>query len=418
MRAITHEIRSAWLPLILGKAFALSCGLLAIPLSTRLIEPETYAFYALFLTLINIGSAIPFAGWIRFVSQTWPTAADRPALAALVLTGISRNAFWFLSIPLASGIALTWLHPHDFWALTLLSLVIANSAMVVGALGTAALQAQKSYWNEFRVTLGSAAARSFLPLMLAAWLGATPAVLAAGIAAHTTIWVLLLPTWRREWHSGTHTPAAPTAPPRRELAIYAFNGLLLWALFAIGRWIVGAFFPQEIAGYFNLAATLAFVLPSALSTTADAIFSPLVYAAAAEARSDADWKKIAHNTDARACLYLGLSIAGAIAVQLIAPFLVGNLIASKYASATHWLLACGFFWATLGTHQYYALLLQAAGLHLRVLKLNTAVLVLVIAGSALTATAGPDRFKLWLVCSPFLLVLSRTFSLGALAKKH
>lgn len=415
MRAIAQEIRSAWLPLLLGKAFALSCGLIAIPWSTRLIEPDTYAFYALFLTLINFGAAVPFAGWIRFVSQKWPSSSNRPALAHLVLSALSRKALWFFCIPLISGVALICIHPHSLVAVTLGSLAIANGAILLGSLGTAALQAQKAYWTEFAITLGSAGTRSFLPLILAAFLGATPAVLATGVALYTMTWVaLILPTWRREWRFTKVSSVPLDPPPTSELTLYAFNGLLLWALLAINRWSTGIVFSNELAGYFNLAATLSFVAPSMLGSTADAVFSPLVYKAANEATSSADWKTIARSTDARACLYLGLALLAAIAVHFIAPLLIGNLIATRYAPATPWLLSCGFFWAALGTHQYYALLLQAAGLHRQVLRLNSFAIALVTVASLATGLIGATVFQLWLFCTPLLLILSRAYARNAL----
>lgn len=416
MRAIAQEIRSAWLPLLLGKGFALCCGLLAIPWTTRLIAPDTYTFYALFLTLTSLASSVLFAGWVRHVSQEWPSARDRPALARLVLSSLVRQRLWLLAVPLATGAALVWLHPHAAWPASVVSLVLANAAMLLGALGIAALQAEKSYWTECRVTVGSSIARSFLPLAAAALLGATPAVLAGGVAGYTALGVLLLlPAWRRSWCAPSPTVVAGPGPTPRELALYALNGLLVWALLVINRWSAGLLLPGEPAGYFNLAATLSFVLPSTLSSASGAIFSPLVYGAASEARTPEAWLAIARKTDARAAVYFALAAGAALAVHLVAPFLVGNLIAAKYASATPWLAASGLYWAALGAHQYYALLLQAAGRHRAVLALNGLSLGVMAAGNAVAGWSGAGAFGIWLAASPLLVLAARAFARKTLA---
>lgn len=416
MRAIAQEIRSAWLPLLLGKAFALSCGLLAIPWGTRLIPPDTYAFYSLFLTLIGLSPSVVFAGWVRYVSQVWPTSQDRRSIVRFVLAAIFRQPLLLIALPLLTGAGLAWLHPHAFWPVSILCLVFANTAMLLGTLGTAALQAQKSYWAEFRIALGSASARSFAPLAIAALLGAQPAVLSAGVAAHTAIWVVLLlvvgwSSWRKD---PAKACSSPQLPPGSELMLYAGNGLLVWALLVVHRWCAGLLFPGDAAGYFNLAATLSFVIPSTLSATATAIFSPLVYSAASEARTREDWRRIVRSTDTRAVAFFLMAVLAALAVHWIAPFLVGSLISEKYAAAAPWLASIGLYWAAFGAQQYYTLLLQAAGRHRAVLILNALSLLVICLGDVLAGVQGIEIFLYWLSASPLLVLFARVGAVRAL----
>lgn len=404
MRPLVQEVRSAWLPVLLGQAYGFTCGLVAVRWTTRLVVPEVYGTYGLFLTAINLAPSVVFAGLLRHVAQTWPTATDRPGIARMALGRVRAGWPWLASAALLAGAIGAGIDRDLVWLILAPLLVAVNATMLLGMLAHTALQAERAYWPELGVTVVSAAARAFIPLGFAALFSGTATVLASGYLVHTLGWLAALAVIWLPRLRAARTAKESAAPPGSEWRTYALNGLLGWALLGLNRWCAGAAFSPADAGCFMLAANLAFIVPSMLSSATGAVFSPIAFSRAAAARHAGDWRALARTTDRRALLFFAAAAGATVLLWLVGPQLLGVLIAERYAPALPWLLATGAFWTAIGLRNHYQLLLQAAGAHVAALRVTTGALALAAFGGGIASAAGPDAFRGWLLATPLLVL--------------
>lgn len=414
MKLSADDLRQRLLPILLGQAVGLVCGTIGVKLSSRLVAPDDYGMYGVFLSLVPLGSSVIYIGLVKFVQRHWQQSPDRPGL----LRELFRAVAW--RMPLLAGaaaLAVAITAPAGAWTFGLLLVASALLAGIV-ALSQAALQAMRAHWRDFGLSTGLSVTRSFLPPLCYAASALASGALLLGFLAHAAAGALLgllslRPWWRRQ-------PGSASAPPQlaghyagAQFMVLAVAG---WIVIGMNRWLVAWFHGHEVAGYFTLAGNIGILLPTMLGGLFLQFCQPLWFARGgfdASARHD-----LLRQGDRAALGYTGLSIAVLVALHFLLPFLVGPLIDERYRPAAGFVLGTGTF--ALGTTLavFYHTLLLAAQREADCVRADLAGVVCYVAGSVGSAAVSLDAFKVWLLLSPLVpLVVNRTIVRSVLRRE-
>ncbi|MDR2675671.1 MAG: hypothetical protein LBC18_12655 [Opitutaceae bacterium] len=410
------SLRQRLLPIALGQAAGLACGVAGVRIATRLVAPGDYGAYGVFVSCAPLGMWVVHAGLVKFVVRHWAGSPDRAGLWRETIAAAWKKLPW---LALAAGCAAAFV-PGGPWRGTAGLLFLAAAALVPAALGQGALQAQRSHWADLGVAVTGSVTRSFGPPLCYVAAGGSLAALQAGFAAHALVfagaaWWAASRAGRRAARAGAApaaTPApAPAAaacverPPGRQLTpvfagpLFVVLALASWAATAANRWIMAGFFGAERAGFFTLAGNVSLIVTSMLGVVFVQYFQPSFFAAPAV--TAAGRRALAGRVDRVAAGYLACALAGLGALHAAAPFLTGPLIAETYRGALGMIVPAGCFMAALLTAQFFHILLLAGRCERACGAVDlTGAAVLVGGGIAAAALGGETWFLRWLLVTP------------------
>lgn len=404
------------LPIMLAQAAGFACGVAGVTIASRLIAPEVYGAYGVFLTLTPLGVSVVHAGLVKFVARHWAASENRPGL----LREIARAATRKLPLLAAAALAATWLAPGlnatagTWWGGWLL-LFAGASLLSAGWLGQTALQAGREHWRDCGVSAAGSVTRSFAPPLLYAAAGGSLAALQAGFVAHALV-LALAAKWALRKHN---RPAATPSADRQLTAVYdgplfMVLAVAAWVLTAANRWIVAGFFGNEAAGFFTLAGNIAIIVTSMLGIMFVQYWQPAVFAMRSQTAGER--RALASCVDIVAVTYALCGLAGLGFLHVIAPWLTGPVIGEKYAGALGMIAPAGCFGIAVVTGQFFHMLLLAGHRERACVAVDLSGAVVLVAGGVIAACAGGETwFWRWLLVTPVVpWLLQRTLARRAL----
>src|SRR6185436_13089547 len=107
---------------------------------------------------------------------------------------------------------------------------------------------------------------------------------------------------------------------------FLWMGIGGWMLQFVDRWIVYGFFGKDQAGLFAYASNIGAIIPTLVVGGLMQLVFPAIFRQADEARTGADWQRIATRCDRVTFVFLGLTVSGLALLAAIGPYLVGLLI--------------------------------------------------------------------------------------------
>ncbi len=410
------EFRSRILPIVGSQLVGVLCGLGGVAFISRIVPPEIYGGYSVFLSFTTLGMWLVHSGLVKAINRQWAAAPDRPALRRLVTKEWIRKWPW-LALASAGGAWAVARAGGPSWLPGFGLLFLAAAALSILALAQAALQASRAHWSDFSAASTGSVTRSFLPPTLFWSSGAQILVLYAGFALHTVI--AALTSW---WLLARDARRQSDGSERAELrAVYLgplFTVLALasWSLYGINRWIAAAQFGETTAGLFTLANNLASIVPTILGAMLVQYFQPILYALSEKPdRDDGYHSSLPRRSDA---LVLVLTVIGAAAILFlrgVAPWLVGNLVGEKYRDALPWIIPAGAFALTIATAQFYHVMLLAARRERACAVVDLSTAGLMIAAALIGSFLGAKFFGWALTATPLIpFLLTRTLARAAL----
>lgn len=384
------------LPILLGQAFGLTCGVVGIRLTSSLVPAATLGRYSIFITFASVGMWAVHAGVIKFTVRHWAQAPDQRALLRQITRAGARKLPWLLLACLGGAWATDPLH----WARLFPLLVLAATALSTATIAQNALQAARDYWRDSAVQAVGSLGRSFLPPLLFA-ASQQAFALYAGFGCSTLffaaagLWAL-----QRSMTRFGADDSASTLPPVYEGPLFIILATAGWALLGLGRWIMAFYFGAEATGYFSLASNLATLAPSVLGTIFLLYFQPGFFAASLNTHSDR--AALARRVDRVALTHAACALLALAVLRGIMPWLIGPLIAETYAPATDYLLPAGCFALAITTGQFYHSLLLAGKRESSCGPVELTAAGVLVIGSVTSATLGQTWFLRWMLVSPLV----------------
>jgi hypothetical protein len=398
MSFLSAAARRRLLPILLGQGIGIACGLLGIKLTARLVPPAVLGAYGIFLTFTSVGTGVIYAGLIKYVGRHWAAASDRASLLRVVAQAARRKLFWLLPACIPAAV---FVDAHR-WPAVLPLLFVTVVLLAIAALAQTALQAVQAHWRDLAVTAAGAVIRSFAPPLLYTAAGGAVLLLYTGYGLHAFVLAAVGAWfWREYWRpSASGAIAAPPEPLGQayEGPLFIVLALTGWILLGLNRWIVAWFFGSTQTGYFSLASSLATLIPSILGTILLLYFQPGFFAAASE--TPAEREQLARRVDQVALLHLALALGGLLALNAVAPLLVGPLLAETYRPALALLLPAGCFTLAVTTGFFYHALLLAGKREPACGPTELTAAGILVAGGALAAAVGETWFLRWLLATP------------------
>ncbi|MFT3868297.1 MAG: oligosaccharide flippase family protein [Nibricoccus sp.] len=392
----TANFRDRLLPITLGQIVGLLCGLGGVKMASRFVSPADYGAYGVFLSFTPLGMWVVHAGLIKFVARHWAGSPNRGALLREVIEASFKKLPWLALATLGAALAMNATGFIKIWP----ALFISASLLSIGLLAQTALQAERSHWTDFGISTVGSLSRSFLPPLLYVAAGSSLGFLETGFCAHTVLFASgFLYLWSRYKSTGTSDGS------RQLSTVYAGQLFVMlslagWLLTAVNRWIVAGFFGQEKAGYFTLAGNLTQIATSMFSLVVVQYFQPGLFAMYGEQSEQR--RLLARRLDLIAAGFCLCSLAGVVALHLIAPWLVGPLINEKYRPALGAIMPAGFFSVAILTAQFYHTLLLAGRRERACGPVDVTNALLLTAGGLIGAIFGERYFFDWLLISPLL----------------
>ncbi len=404
------------LPIVLAQAVGFVCGAAGIAIASRLVAPEDYGAYGVFLTLVPLGITVIHAGLVKFVARHWAASEDRAGLMREVMRAALRK----LPLLAAATLAAAWLAPGmgaagahwwSTWPLLFIAATLASAAWI----GQTALQAGCEHWRDLGVSAAGSLTRSFVPPLLYATAGGTLVALQAGFVAHALVaafaarWAL-----RSLLRQNPGIPARNQLPPVYDGPLFILLAVAAWALTAVNRWIVAGFFGAEAAGYFTLAGNVAVIVTSMMGVVFTQYWQPVIFSMPSETTQDR--RSLAANMDIVALAYTLCGIAGIGFLHVVTPWLTGPVIGVKYTGALGMIAPAGCFGVAVVTGQFYHMLLLAARKERACAAADLSGAAVLVLGSVVAALAGGETaFWRWLLVSPLVpWLLNRTLARRAL----
>ncbi|AWI08344.1 lipopolysaccharide biosynthesis protein [Ereboglobus luteus] len=401
------------LPIMLTQAVGLVCGVAGITITSRLVAPEAYGAYGIFLTLTPLGIAVIHAGLVKFVARHWAESNNRAALLREVTRAAARKLPWLAAATLAA----VWLVPGlrangaPWWG-TWLLLFAGASLMTAAWLRQTALQAGREHWRDCGVSAAGSVTRSFVPPLLYAAAGGTLLALQAGFVIHALVLATAAILAVRK-NSAAQNESQP--PPKQLSAIYdgplfVVLAVAAWMLTAVNRWVVAGFFGTETAGYFTLAGNVAVIVTSMLAVMFTQYWQPVVFAM--PSRTAEERRALANSVDIVSLTYALCGLAGIGFLHAFAPFLIGSVIDAKYTGALGMIAPVGCFGVAVATGQFSHMLLLAGHKESACARVDLSGAAVLVAGSVIAAAAGGETwFWRWLLVSPIVpWLLQRTLA--------
>lgn len=397
MKIPAADFRQRLLPILLAQAVGLACGTLGVRLTSRLVAPDDYGLYGLFLSLAPIGLGVVYAGLGKFVQRHWRTATDRGGLL-WELFAASLRKFPLLLAAVAAG---TWLAAPNHQLVY--SALLLGSAFLLAwtSLMQMALQADRRHWEDLELSAGLSATRSFLPPLLYSLLGAGPIPLFLGYFGHTVLGSVLgywnLRQWWRQPPRGRRTRYLTSEYVGAQFILLAVVG---WTLLGLNRWLVAWRYGAEAAGYFTLAGNIGILLPAMLGTVMLQYCQPGWFAAESAKREQRH--ALLRRIDGAALIYTVAALILASSLHLAMPLLIGPLVSDRYLAAAPLVVATGLFFTSLTIGTFYHNLLLAAKRESACRYADLAGAACLIVGCGLSAIAGFGYFRAWLLFSPLI----------------
>lgn len=401
-------------PILLAQATGFACGAAGIAIASRLVAPEDYGAYGVFLTLVPLGITVIHAGLVKCVARHWAASEDRAGL----LREVYRAALRKLPLLAVATLIGAWLAPGmgaRWWSAWPL-LFIASALASASWLGQTALQAGREHWRDFGVSAAGSLTRSFAPPLLYAVAGGALVALQAGFVAHALAAALaagwaLRHVLRRQGAGG---PSRAQLPPVYDGPLFIVLAIAVWALTAVNRWIVAGFFGAEAAGYFTLAGNIAVIVTGMMGVVFTQYWQPVIFAMPSE--TPPERRALASNMDIVALAYTLCGVAGAGFLHVAAPWLTGSVISLKYTGALGMIAPAGCFGVAVVTGQFYHMLLLAARKERACAAADLGGAAVLVLGSVIAAFAGGETvFWRWLLVSPLVpWLVNRTLARRAL----
>jgi len=410
MKLLPENFRQRLLPIVLSQGVALCCGIAGVRLTSLWVDPADYGYYGVFTSLIPIGSGVIYIGLAKFMSRHWQADPDRPGLLQQVFRATLRKAPWLIA---ASVLAALVAAPgnHVFYGLLFFS-----SAYLLSLTGLAqvALQAAREHWRDLGVSASISVARSFLPPLLYYASGAGIKALFMGFFGQAVVGLLVGTGSRRRWLDWSPAqPRRPDLPAQYTGLNFIIPAIAGWILLGLSRWLVVYFFGAETSGYFTLASNVGLILPAMLSMIMQQYYQPGWFAAGHASREER--QALLRSIDRTALLYTFLALGLTVALHAALPLLVGPVIGIKYQAATDFVLATGFSTTALSICTFYHLLLLSAKREFDCTRTDLSGAACLVVGSVVSAAAGLEWFKRWLVVSPVVpWLVNRTLARRAL----
>lgn len=399
-------------PIMLTQAVGFACGVAGITISSRLVAPEDYGAYGVFLTLTPLGLSVVHAGLVKFVARHWVASDDRAAL----LGEVRRAAVRKLPLLAAATLGAVWLVPglnanSATWWITWLLLFACATLTSAAWLGQTALQAGREHWRDCGVSAAGSVTRSFIPPVLYAVAGGTLLALQTGFFAHA-----LVVTLAAGWALRNHGKRAGNPPAKEQLApvydgpLFVVLALAAWTLTGANRWIVAGFFGIEAAGFFTLAGNVTVIVTSMLGVVFTQYLQPVIFAM--PSRAPAEKRALANAVDLAALCYTLCGLAGIGFLHVVTPWLVGSVIGAKYTGALALVAPAGCFGVAVVTGQFFHMMLLAARKERSCAVADLSGAAVLVAGSLVAALAGGETwFWRWLLLSPIVpWLLNRTLA--------
>ena len=315
----------------------MACGIAGVRWSSSLVAPEILGHYSLLVATHLFGVSVTHQGFIRHAQRYWTRGRRASKYAQLLLGTAARPTGW-LAIGLAGVTVVLYLMTQGAIGAAWWPWMLAiNLLTVIAHLIHAALQAEERYWSHFALSTFGAAARSFLPLLLASLAGASLAVLAGGFAVHAFLWALVAlcflgQSWQR-------TDAAEAIEsPQGMLTAFMGVGMFAWLAGMAPRWFAALALNPETTGYFMLAMNLAMFVPTSVSLIGHSYSFPPLFAAGRAGADDATLSKMTQRTVG---IVLLVGQTGLLALAAMGPLLVGAIVHPRYAPSMDWLLPAG-----------------------------------------------------------------------------
>lgn len=409
------SLRSRFVPIVLSHGFAVLCGLVGIRLVSRFVPPERLGPFGVFITFTTLGMWIFHSGLIKYVGRHWAASSDKKIFLRIVLRSWVRRLPW---LAVASALGALFLTRSSELSLATLSLLLfaAASLLSLATLFQTALQAAQSHWRDLGVVTLSSSTRSFAPPLLFAGLLSVSG-LYLGFALHSFVAASaaflfcspMLKEGRKRSNAGT-----AEIPEVYEGSLFLSLAIAGWALSGVNRWLAVLSLSEAEAGYFTLASNIALVVPAVVGGIVQQFSQPAVFRKGDERDSE---RELARHADRLALVFFAAASAGLLLLRFSAPWLVGPLIDEKYRPALAWLLPAGLFGAATGATAYYSMALLALKREKACAPVEIGTAVLLLAGGLGFAFSGPRIFKIWLLCSPLVLLLwTRPLALRYLRK--
>lgn len=383
-------------PIILSQLVGVACGVFGVRLVSHLVPPAELGAYGVFLTFTTLGVWVVHSGLSKFVGRHW-AGADRSALLRGVVQTWARKLGW---LALAAALGTLVLH-----RLTLLPTAVVFSALLasaallsIAALAQTALQAAQQHWHDLGISTVGSITRTFVPPLAFAALGT--AGLFFGFAFHAAAFAFAGAIFLRgHWPAGEKPAAAITRVYDGPLfTVLALSG---WILAGQNRWLSVWFFGDVVGGLFTLASNIALIIPSLLGAVFLQFFQPRFYALADSPEAGAR-DQLARQVDRTAAVFCLASLATLAALRAVAPWLVGPLIAPRYAAAIPWLIPTGCFGVATATAGFYHTLLLAGRCEHACGPVELTAAAFLVMGGGVAASVSPAWFAWWLMATPLL----------------
>lgn len=400
MSSPSTRSRLRLVPIVLGQAFGLLCGIAGIRLNSHLVPPALLGVYGVFLTFAPVGSWLVHAGLVKLVARNWAASDQRADLWRQVTFTWARRLPWLALAAATAALAMRGLPDANPISVTL-ALFLSASLLALAALAQTALQAERAHWRDCLVSMASSLSRTFAPpLLFAATTGTSHALwlgfcLHACIAAAAGLWALQ-PYWRTA--KTPHSPR-PAFSPVYEGPLFIALAFVGWALPGLNRWVVAGFFGEVQAGYFTLAGG-ALVLPATLGAVLMQYFQPGLFALGDGPA--AMRPMLARRVDLIALVHALGSLAALGVLVWAGPHLIGTLISPRYRDALAWLLPVGCFGTATITGAFYHTLLLASRCERECGPVDLTHAALLAGGSLVAAAGGLVWFERWLLVTPLV----------------
>ena len=412
--ASTHMLRRL-LPVFLSQSSAVVLGLVGVKLVSQFVTPELNRSFNLFVTFAPIGYLITHSGLFNHALRYWQREGESAGSYTRFLWDQSLARLKYLAPLLGIVCGVMAIRDRDWiwlWAMFPLGL-LSNFALILQSIALGVLSADKRLWDVLVVNLVTGVARVGLPIGLALMSEVTFFNLGLGFAVHGAIVIALVVAVFR-FGIGAPPPSIETAQKwHQELRDYGRPFLWLgiggWLLQYADRFIVDHFFGKVEAGLFGYAANIGSMIPVLATGGVMQLAFPGIFRRSDEARTPADWKRIARLCDGATLAFVGLTFGGLLFFVWIAPRLVGPLIDPAYARSISMVLPSGMAMAALQINQFYGLLFLGRHNSAALVKLMLLIPAIKTLGSIVAAYYSWSAFLGWLMLSFVLSGLSAVF---------
>ncbi len=351
------------LVIALNQGATLLFGILGIRLVSYVVEERVFGAYGLYLTLTQVGLLLTHSGLINHASRYWQREHEhaRTYLSFLLKVAWRKTLLLAGLLALASIVMSFWQRTW-VWIELLPLLLLSNLGIALFSLASLVLNAGERHRTLLAINVLASGARAVLPVGVALLFGATLLNLSGGFALHAVLVIgMILVLFKT---SGLSVHAEPGAADkwRQELRDFGrpfiWMGVGGWLLQFADRWTVAFFFGEHQAGVFNLASNIASMVPALVCGMLMQRVFPAIFRASDQARTEADWRRLARRCDQATLLFLGVTLGGLAALHLVGPYLVGWLVSARYAPCMPLLVPAGMGAVAMQTNQFQYLLLQ------------------------------------------------------------